>query len=119
MVQENASTLLPSYSGDQERQIKDRRDEVLQAWQDLRFSAEQRRALLMDANDFHRFVSMVRELRLWMTDIRAEMEPAAGEQIGTLVGNYMKIFKNKKNRNIYFIVKKGHIYLRITTFWII
>lgn len=79
MVQENASTLLPAYSGDQERQIKDRRDEVLQAWHDLRWSAEQRRSLLMDANDFHRFVSMVRELRLWMTDIRAEMEPAASE----------------------------------------
>lgn len=39
----------------------------------VRYAAEQRRNSLMDAADFHRFFNMVRELRLWMEDIRHTM----------------------------------------------
>ncbi|VDN42228.1 unnamed protein product, partial [Dibothriocephalus latus] len=50
-VVEFATTLLPSYAGDKERIICDRRDEVVQAWRQLQYSAEQRKVHLLDASD--------------------------------------------------------------------
>ncbi|VDL98418.1 unnamed protein product [Schistocephalus solidus] len=72
-VVEFATTLLPSYAGDKERIICDRRDEVVQAWRQLQYSAEQRKVHLLDASDVHRFFAMVRELRLWMEMMQTEM----------------------------------------------
>lgn len=70
---EFANTLLPSYAGDKERVICDRRDEVVHAWRQLQYGAEQRKIHLLDASDVHRFFAMVRELLLWMDTMRSDM----------------------------------------------
>lgn len=72
-VIECANTLLPSYAGDKESIICDRRDEVVQAWRQLQYGAEQRKVHLLDAGDVHKFLAMVRELQLWMDTMRTEM----------------------------------------------
>ncbi|VDD80712.1 unnamed protein product [Mesocestoides corti] len=68
-----ANNLLPSYAGDKESIICDRRDEVVQAWRQLQYAAEQRKIHLLDASDVHKFFAMVRELQLWMEAMRTEM----------------------------------------------
>lgn len=50
--------------------------QVLQAWANLRLAAERRRTQLLDAADLHRFFAMVRELRLWMEAMRADIGAA-------------------------------------------
>nr|CDS28968.2 spectrin beta chain [Hymenolepis microstoma] len=72
-VVDSANHLLPSYAGENESIICDRRDEVVQAWRQLQYSAEQRKIHLLDASDVHKFFAMVRELQLWMDTIRTEM----------------------------------------------
>lgn len=64
---------MPSYAADKERLICDRRDEVIHAWRQLEYAAEQRKVYLLDASDVHRFFAMVRELRNWMETICTEM----------------------------------------------
>lgn len=68
-----ANNLLPSYASEKESVICDRRDEVVQAWRQLQYAAEQRKIHLLDASDVHRFFAMVRELQLWMDTMRTEM----------------------------------------------
>ncbi|CDS40887.1 spectrin beta chain [Echinococcus multilocularis] len=68
-----ANNLLPSYASEKESIICDRRDEVVQAWRQLQYAAEQRKIHLLDAGDVHRFLAMVRELQLWMDTMRTEM----------------------------------------------
>uniref|UniRef100_A0A0R3VUZ9 PH domain-containing protein n=1 Tax=Taenia asiatica TaxID=60517 RepID=A0A0R3VUZ9_TAEAS len=68
-----ANNLLPSYASEKESIICDRRDEVVQAWRQLQYAAEQRKIHLLDASDVHRFFAMVRELQLWMDTMRTEM----------------------------------------------
>jgi spectrin beta len=71
---EAANHLLPSYAGEKEQIIQDRRDEVVNAWRQLQHAKEQRKVALLDSADFHRFMAMIRELRLWMDGIRQEMK---------------------------------------------
>ena len=63
---DEANHLLPSYAGQKEWHICERRDDVLAAWNQLNMQAERRRHQLEDAADLQRFFSMVRELLQWM-----------------------------------------------------
>ncbi|TGZ63077.1 hypothetical protein CRM22_007109 [Opisthorchis felineus] len=92
---EAANGLLPSYAGDKERLICDRRDEVIHAWRQLQCSTEQRKVHLLDAADVHRFFAMVRELRMWMEAMRTEMatkeKPRDVSGIDLLMNNHRSL----------------------------
>ncbi|PAA89940.1 hypothetical protein BOX15_Mlig021076g1 [Macrostomum lignano] len=72
-VERDAEDLLPAYSGDNEKLIRERRDQVIDAWNRLTLRCQRRKAELADNAEFHRFLNMVRELLMWMDSIEAEM----------------------------------------------
>ncbi|PAA61129.1 hypothetical protein BOX15_Mlig024302g2, partial [Macrostomum lignano] len=72
-VERDADDLLPAYSGDNEKLIRERRDQVIDAWNRLTLRCQRRKAELADNAEFHRFLNMVRELLMWMDSIEAEM----------------------------------------------
>ena len=54
-----AVELLPSYSELREKEILAKRDQLLLAWSELAERADQRKVLLLDASDLHRFLNTV------------------------------------------------------------
>jgi len=72
-VQEDAAKLLVAYSGEKARDIKEKEEEVLNAWRNLQIGVEQRKNKLSDTSDLHKFFNMVRDLMLWMDDIIRQM----------------------------------------------
>ena len=72
-VQEDAAKLLVAYSGEKARDIKEREEEVLNAWRNLQIGVEGRKNKLSDTSDLYKFFNMVRDLMLWMDDIIRQM----------------------------------------------
>uniref|UniRef100_A0A669BAL9 Spectrin beta chain n=1 Tax=Oreochromis niloticus TaxID=8128 RepID=A0A669BAL9_ORENI len=68
-LQEDAVRLQSAYAGDKADDIQKREGEVLEAWKNLLEAVEGRRAKLVDTGDKFRFLSMVRDLMLWMEDV--------------------------------------------------
>ncbi|XP_033634187.1 spectrin beta chain-like [Asterias rubens] len=68
-VQEEAQRLRASYAGDKEREINNREQEVLDAWNNLKMDITGRSLKLDHTSDLYRFLNMVRSLMLWMDDI--------------------------------------------------
>ena len=58
-----------SYAGDKEREINNREQEVLDAWNNLKMDITGRSLKLDHTSDLYRFLNMVRSLMLWMDDI--------------------------------------------------
>ena len=73
-VQEEAAKLQAAYAGDKAKEITDREAEVVEAWRHLQMSVEARKNKLADTGDLFRFLSMVRDLMLWMDDLVRHME---------------------------------------------
>lgn len=72
-VQQDAALLLPAYADAREKLIRDKRDEVLNAWRNLQRLCDARRGRLMDTFDLYRFLNMVRELMAWIDSVLKEM----------------------------------------------
>ncbi|XP_077522409.1 spectrin beta chain isoform X2 [Amblyomma americanum] len=72
-IRSQASQLGAAYAGDKAREIQAREAEVVAAWQRLLGSCESRRARLADTGDLFRFLSMVRDLLLWMEEVVRQM----------------------------------------------
>ena len=72
-VQQDAAMLLPAYADAREKIIRDRRDEVLNAWRNLQRLCDARRGRLMDTFDLYRFLNMVRELMAWIDTVLKDM----------------------------------------------
>lgn len=68
-LQEDAARLQSAYAGDKAEDIQRREAEVLEAWRALLEACDGRRVRLVDTNDKFRFLSMVRDLMLWMEDV--------------------------------------------------
>lgn len=68
-VQEEAQRLRAAYAGDKEREINNREQEVLDAWNNLKMDIQGRSLKLDHTSDLYRFLNMVRSLMLWMDDI--------------------------------------------------
>ena len=73
-IVEESGRLLPSYSEVKERDIRDRRDEVVNAWKNLQQLCDSRRGRLMDTFDLYRLLNMIRELMAWMEGVVKEMQ---------------------------------------------
>uniref|UniRef100_A0A1E1X8E7 Spectrin beta chain n=1 Tax=Amblyomma aureolatum TaxID=187763 RepID=A0A1E1X8E7_9ACAR len=72
-IRSQSSQLGAAYAGDKAREIQAREAEVVAAWQRLLGSCESRRARLADTGDLFRFLSMVRDLLLWMEEVVRQM----------------------------------------------
>ncbi|XP_054928248.1 spectrin beta chain isoform X2 [Dermacentor andersoni] len=72
-IRSQASQLGAAYAGDKAREIQTREAEVVAAWQRLLSSCDSRRARLADTGDLFRFLSMVRDLLLWMEEVVRQM----------------------------------------------
>ncbi|XP_077537730.1 spectrin beta chain isoform X4 [Haemaphysalis longicornis] len=72
-IRSQASQLGAAYAGDKAREIQAREAEVVAAWQRLLGSCDSRRARLADTGDLFRFLSMVRDLLLWMEEVVRQM----------------------------------------------
>lgn len=65
--------LLPLYAGEQELQLRVRKNCVLEAWRRLCAEAEQRARLLNEAILLHRFLQRARVLLVWMEEKKEEI----------------------------------------------
>ncbi|KFD59451.1 hypothetical protein M514_28370, partial [Trichuris suis] len=72
-VQSDARALQASYAGDKALEIQTREGEVLNAWRQLQAICDGRRVKLLDTSDLFRFMQMVRDLLVWMEEVRREM----------------------------------------------
>ncbi|XP_037917699.1 spectrin beta chain isoform X4 [Hermetia illucens] len=72
-IQEESTKLQASYAGDKAREITNREQEVLQAWENLQGMCDGRKKKLADTGDLFRFFNMVRILMLWMEDVVRQM----------------------------------------------
>ncbi|CDW55393.1 Spectrin beta chain [Trichuris trichiura] len=72
-VQSDARALQASYAGDKALEIQTREGEVLNAWRQLQAICDGRRVKLLDTSDLFRFMQMVRDLLIWMEEVRREM----------------------------------------------
>lgn len=61
--------LQSAYAGDKADDIQRREGEVLEAWRNLLEACDQRRLRLFHTADKFRFLSLVRDLMLWMEDV--------------------------------------------------
>ena len=62
-----------AYAGDKAHEIRTREAEVVNSWHQLHALCEARRIRLSDTTDLFKFKNMVRDLLLWMEEVRREM----------------------------------------------
>uniref|UniRef100_A0A913HUS6 Spectrin beta chain n=1 Tax=Strongyloides stercoralis TaxID=6248 RepID=A0A913HUS6_STRER len=72
-VEEDANNLRDSYAGDRALDIASREQEVLLAWKKLKAMCDTRNYRLHDTSDLFKFLNMVRDLLLWMDEVKREM----------------------------------------------
>ncbi|TKR87947.1 hypothetical protein L596_012272 [Steinernema carpocapsae] len=72
-IEEDAGQLRDSYAGDRALEIGARENEVAKAWKQLRALCDGRTSRLTDTSDLFKFLNMVRDLLLWMDEVKREM----------------------------------------------
>lgn len=72
-IQSDAHDLQAAYAGDKAMEIQARETEVVNAWRQLQAMCEGRRVKLGDTSDLFKFMQMVRDLLLWMEEVKREM----------------------------------------------
>lgn len=72
-VKDESSKLQESYAGDKAKEITNREEEVLNAWDSLQNACDGRRAKLNDTGDLLKFFNLIRMLMLWMDDVIRQM----------------------------------------------
>ncbi|CAF3404439.1 unnamed protein product [Rotaria sp. Silwood1] len=65
-IQQEAKRLNGRYAGEKETEIKQKEFDVLTQWKLLQQFVDQRKRLLNDYEDLHRFFGLARDLHLWM-----------------------------------------------------
>lgn len=73
-MQEEAASLVAAYAGDKQTDIREREQEVVDAWKNLQELVGVRKSNLFDALDLYRFFAMVLDLTMWMDDILLQMK---------------------------------------------
>ena len=89
-VQEEAAGLVAAYAGDKQTDIRDREQEVVDAWKNLQYAVESRKNNLLDASDLYRFLAMVLDLTMWMNDILLQMKTQEKPRCEIISGNIIK-----------------------------
>ncbi len=72
-IQNDARGLQASYAGDKALEIGARDTEVINAWRQLQGLCDARSGRLADTSDLFKFMNMVRDLLLWMDEVKREM----------------------------------------------
>ncbi|EDW36624.1 GL15987 [Drosophila persimilis] len=72
-IQEESAKLQDAYAGDKAKEITNREQEVLKAWDNLQAMCDARKQKLADTGDLFRFFNMVRILMIWMEDLVRQM----------------------------------------------
>ncbi|OZC09778.1 hypothetical protein X798_03181 [Onchocerca flexuosa] len=72
-IERDALELRDAYAGDRAIEIGAREAEVHKAWLQLRAVCDARSMRLGDTSDLFRFMNMVRDLLLWMNEVKREM----------------------------------------------
>ena len=72
-IQQEAKRLNGRYAGEKETEIKQKEIDVLQQWKLLQQLVDQRKRLLNDYEDLHRFFGIARDLHLWMDGMIRQM----------------------------------------------
>jgi len=72
-IQEESAKLQDAYAGDKAKEITNREQEVLHAWDNLQAMCDARKQKLADTGDLFRFFNMVRILMIWMEDLVRQM----------------------------------------------
>ncbi|KJH51468.1 spectrin repeat-containing domain protein [Dictyocaulus viviparus] len=72
-IERDASELRDGYAGDRALEMAARESEVVKAWRHLRGLCDARTSRLTDTSDLFRFMNMVRDLLLWMDEVKREM----------------------------------------------
>ena len=76
-IQQEAKRLNGRYAGEKEAEIKQKEIDVLTQWKLLQQFVDQRKRLLNDYDDLHRFFNLVRDLHLWMEGMIRQMNNSA------------------------------------------
>ena len=72
-IQQESKRLNGRYAGEKEAEIKQKEIDVLTQWKLLQQLVDQRKRLLNDYEDLHRFFGLARDLHLWMDGIIRQM----------------------------------------------
>ncbi|XP_065222381.1 spectrin beta chain isoform X5 [Planococcus citri] len=72
-IKDESRKLQESYAGDKAKEITNREEEVVNAWEGLKKTCEDRRLKLGDTGDLFKFFNMVRTLMLWIEDVIRQM----------------------------------------------
>ncbi|KAI6219065.1 Spectrin beta chain [Aphelenchoides besseyi] len=72
-IERDAAMLRHRYAGDRAMEIVTREAEVLREWKQLHGLCEARLTRLTDTSDLFKFMNMVRDLLLWMDEVKREM----------------------------------------------
>ena len=72
-IQQEAKRLNGRYAGEKEAEIKQKEIDVLQQWKLLQQFVDQRKRLLNDYEDLHRFLNLARDLHMWMDGMIRQM----------------------------------------------
>ena len=68
-MQEEAGRLRAAYAGDKAKEIDNREQEVVDAWNNLNGVIKFRTVRLFQTDELFRFLNLVRALIMWMDDI--------------------------------------------------
>uniref|UniRef100_A0A7E4USX4 Spectrin beta chain n=1 Tax=Panagrellus redivivus TaxID=6233 RepID=A0A7E4USX4_PANRE len=105
-IEEDAAYLHDSYAGDKAVEIATREGEVLKAWKQLKAMCDARSSRLRDTSDLFRFMNMVRDLLLWMDEVKREMtsqeRPRDVSGVELLMNNHQSLKAEIDTREINF-----------------
>ncbi|CAF3645885.1 unnamed protein product [Adineta steineri] len=76
-IQQEAKRLNGRYAGEKEAEIRQREVDVLTQWKLLQQFVDQRKRLLNDYEDLHRFFNLTRDLNMWMDGMIRQMNNSA------------------------------------------
>lgn len=72
-IERDAAELRDGYAGEKALEIAAREGEVVKAWKHLKGTCDVRTSRLVDTSDLFRFMNLVRDLLLWMDEVKREM----------------------------------------------
>jgi spectrin beta len=94
-IQDESSKLINLYAGDKAKDIKDREQEVLNEWANLRRFVDTRKRALNDMSDLYKFFNMSRDLMMWMEtqmrQMRNEDKPRDVSGVELLINNHQSL----------------------------
>ncbi|CAF0724846.1 unnamed protein product [Rotaria sp. Silwood1] len=94
-IQQESKRLNGRYAGEKETEIKQREIDVLTQWKLLQQFVDQRKRLLNDYEDLHRFFNLTRDLHMWMDGMIRQMnnslKPRDVSGVDLLMNNHQSL----------------------------